>query len=204
MKLETLFNPTVKQPVWAVLSTFAVCLALAFPPATLAGPGHDHGDEHSSDASSSEGSASPRFVISSDLFEAVGIVKGKTIEIFIDHANTNAPVENATLELELNGNKVPVELHAVGEFDAVLPEALTKEHSETPISVAMTITAGDQVDLLAGELTLAHNDEHHAEADAHSHGLEYALYGLAALLLLGLVVFGLKWRKKQLIAKGGK
>lgn len=185
------------QPLGALL---AVLFALSIPFNTHAGAGHDHGDE----TPAAVGSASPRFVISSELFEAVGIVKGKTIEIYVDHAQTNAPVEKATVELELNGTKVPVELHAAGEFDAVLPEDLIKGNLESPISVAMTITVGDQVDLLAGELTLAHSDEHPTEKDAHSHGFEYALYGLAVLLMFTLVVFGMRWSKNRKLAKGGQ
>lgn len=184
------------QPIGVLL---AVILALPLSFNVHAGPGHDHGDE----TPAAVGSASPRFIVRSELFEAVGIVKGKSIEIYVDHAPTNAPVENATLELELNGNKVPVEPHAVGEFDAVLPEEVIKATPESPISVAMTITAGDQVDLLAGEFTLAHSDEHSAEKEAHSHRLEYSLYGLAASLMLTFVAFGLKWRKKNLTAKRG-
>ncbi|MGV3468218.1 MAG: hypothetical protein ACO1OH_03905, partial [Limnobacter sp.] len=42
-----------------------------------AGPGHDHGDE----APVAVGEASPRVVMESELFEAVGILKGRMLEI---------------------------------------------------------------------------------------------------------------------------
>ena len=156
----------------------------------LAGPGHDHGEE----APAVAGEASPRVLMESDLFEAVGILKGRTLEIFVDHAATNAPVKDATLQLELNGEKVPLELHAEGEFDAVLPDSMV----DTAVAVALTITAGDSVDILAGELVLgdAHGDDDHA-ADEHGHLFEYLALGALALLALGLVTVFMKRRSSK-------
>ncbi len=155
----------------------------------VAGPGHDHGDE----TPVVVGEATPRFVMSSDLFDVVGILTGKTLVIYVDHAKTNEPVQNATVELELNGNKVPVELHADGEFDALLPEEINSSQSKDSVSVAMTISAGESVDILAGDLSLSQT---HEENDAtHSHILEFALYSGAAFLVLIAASVWIKRRK---------
>lgn len=163
------------------------------PISSIAGPGHDHAEESTPLAAATN---SPRFSISSDLFEAVGIVKGKQIEIYVDHAKTNAPVEDAKLELEMNGQPVPVELHEAGEFDAVLPEAL--EHEEAPIAVALSIQSGSESAVLTGELKL-HGDEehHHADEDVHANLPEWVMYIGAAAALLVLTFAGARWNKRR-------
>lgn len=182
----------MKKPV-------TVLLLCAMHTLALAGPGHDHGDE----APVAAGAVLPRVVMESDLFEAVGVLNGRTLEIFVDHAATNAPVKNATLDLQLNGQKVPLELHAEGEFDAVLPESALGEQ----VSVALQVSTGDQSEVLTGTLLLSENghaheghEEHadHADHEEHGpHGVEYwAVGGAVALLALGLIAFFIKRRNK--------
>jgi hypothetical protein len=163
-----------------VLSAAVLAGSLLFTTA-YAGPGHDHGDE----APVAVGEASPRVVMESELFEAVGILKGRMLEIYIDHAATNAPVQNAKVELELNGQQVPVELHSEGEFDAQLPEGI----EEGAVAVAMTVSAGENIDLLAGELLLDQHGEHSHEEHDHSHQFDTLLYGAGALLVLAVIGF---------------
>ena len=66
------------------------------------------------------------------------------------------------------------------------------------MSVAATVIAGEETDLLAGELDM--HEEAHAEATARSHGWkEYALWGGAAgggLLLLAALVRRLRASRK--------
>lgn len=164
-----------------VLLAAVLAGSLIFSTTAYAGPGHDHGDE----APVAVGEASPRVVMESELFEAVGILKGRMLEIYIDHAATNAPVQNAMVELELNGQQVPVELHSEGEFDAQLPEGI----EEGAVAVAMTVSAGENIDLLAGELLLDHHGEHGHEEHDYSHEFNLLLYGAGGFLLLALIVF---------------
>lgn len=165
---------------------FAMYL-IAFGALVAASPGHDHGDE----APAVESEASPRVVMESDLFEAVAILKGQTFEIFVDHAATNAPVENAELAILLNGETVPLELHNVGEFDAVLPDSMVGKN----VDVALRVTVGDQSDVLTGQLLL---DEHRHNHDAEEHGhlLEYLAIAGAALIALVLIALFFKRRSK--------
>jgi len=179
-------------------NTVAVLLFCAMHTLALAGPGHDHGEE----APVSAGVALPRIVMESDLFEAVGVLNGRTLEIFVDYAATTAPVKNATLDLQLNGQKVPLELHAEGEFDAVLPESSLGEQ----LAVALQVSVGDQSEVLAGTLLLAeHGQAHegheghedHADHEGHGlHGMEYWVGSGVALLALGLIALFLKRRNK--------
>jgi hypothetical protein len=166
--------------------------SLIFSTTAYAGPGHDHGDE----APLGVGEASPRVVMESELFEAVGILKGRMLEIYIDHAATNAPVQNAKVELELNGQQVPVELHSEGEFDAQLPEGI----EDGTVAVSMTVSAGEDIDLLAGDLIVGHHDDLDSVEEVQSRLSKIVLYGVGGLLILALIVFGYV----RLKSKGGK
>lgn len=136
-----------------LLSWSLATLLASAAPTTLAGPGHDHGDAPVTTA----GPALPRFAATSELFELVGIVDGPHLTLYLDHFADNRPVEDARLELELNGQAITVLPHAPGEFEAQLQSPL----QAGVIAVTATVTAGKDIDLLAGELDL------HDDASAH-------------------------------------
>ena len=165
-----------------MLSAAVLASSILFSATAYAGPGHDHGDE----APVAAGEPSPRVVMESELFEAVGILKGRMLEIYIDHAATNAPVQNAKLELELNGQQVPVELHSEGEFDAQLPEGI----EDGTVAVSMTVSAGEDIDLLAGDLIVGHHDDLDSVEEVQSRLSTIVLYGIGGLLILALFVVG--------------
>jgi len=155
----------------------AVGLALSVTTA-WAGEGHDHGDA----PAATGGPALPRFTAVSELFELVGVVNGKQITLYLDRFGDGSPVKDAKLELELGGVKVPVESHAEGEFEATL----TQELKPGVVAVAATVMAGEESDLLAGELDL--HDEA-AVTEAHRHDWkEYLAWGVAILAGLVLLV----------------
>ena len=143
-----------------------------------AGEGHDHGEAPAAAA----GSALPRFSAGSELFELVGVLNGKQLTLYLDHAASNAPVKDAKLELELGGRKLSPKAHGEGEFELTLAEA--PKAGVTPVTV--TVSTASESDLLASELDI--HEEAHSE-EAHVHGWkEWALWssaGVAALLLLG-------------------
>lgn len=166
--------------VQQILSPGLVAFMLGFTPAGWAGPGHDHGDAPATQG----GAASPRFAAVSETFELVGIVQGKQITLYLDHSADNSPVHNARLELELGGQKIPVQSHGVGEFLATLDRELPG--GQHP--VLATVVAAGATDLLASELDL-HEDEHAATPTPLSVWLLYA--GLA--LAFGvLAIWGLR------------
>lgn len=147
-----------------------------------AGEGHDHGDE----APSAAGPALPRFTATSDLFELVGVLDGKRLTLYLDRAADNSPVKDARLELELAGAKVKVEPHGEGEFEVLLAEA----PKEGVMAVTATVMAGNDSDLLAGELDI-HVDAPAAAVAAM--GFDWKTYGgwaAAALLALVLAAVG--------------
>lgn len=162
----------------------ALLLLTTLAPAAPAGPGHDHGDgshDHGEEAAaSSGGSGSPRFVVQSELFEVVGILKGGELSVFVDRYADNAPVLDATVELESG------EFKATGKFrqdegDYAFAGAPFDKPGRYPI--VLTITAGEDVDLLAGNLVVP-------EPEAAHDGWLASLAGLTQYVVAAVAVVG--------------
>lgn len=149
------------------------------PLSATAGDGHDHGPAVSVTSSR----ALPRFTAESDLFELVGVINGKQVTLFLDHAVDNAPVNGAKLEVELGGVKLEIKPHGDGEFEATLAQALTYG----VLAVTASVTTAKASDLLAGELDL---HQPAAAEVAHEHGWGEYAGGLAGILVSAL---GLWW-----------
>jgi hypothetical protein len=156
-----------------IFLTLAILASLAAP----AWAADEHGHDHDAPATAA-GPALPRFAAVSEAFELVGVVNGKQLALYLDRFDDNSPVPNAKLELEVGGKKVPVGVHAPGEYEATLPEEL--KPGITPVTVTLEVQG--ETDILAGEVDI-HEDEH---AQAEGAGwLRYAAWGAAALLALG-------------------
>jgi Co/Zn/Cd efflux system component len=164
-------------PLVAMTSVIA---ALLLAPQAHAGDGHDHGDA----APTSTGPALPRFAAVSEAFELVGILNGKQITLYLDRAADNRPVTGAQIELEIAGANLKAEQHE-DAYEVVL--AAAPKPGVLPITAI--VTAGQEVDLLAGELDL--HEEAHADEAAHVHAWRdtagWAAAVVAALVALTLV-----------------
>lgn len=165
-------------------SLAALCIAVTFFAAgwARAGEGHDHGD---TDPLAS-GPALPRFAAVSEAFELVGVLNGKQITLYLDRAADNAPVTEAQIELEIGGAKLSAEKHGTDEFEVVLADP--PKPGVLPITA--TVTVGNEVDLLAGELDVhevAHTDETAAARSWNEVAgwIAAAVAGLAALAFVG-------------------
>lgn len=185
------------------VSRFAVplvALALAFSTA-IAGPGHDHGDEAPAVPS---GPAFPRFEAHSDLFEVVGVFDGHELSVFVDRYADNAPVLKAKVELESGTTTATGEFHEDSGDYKFAVEAFEKP-GEYPVT--LTVTAGDDIDILAANLIIpdSHAEDEHEHGDgASSHLYEQIGIGIAALIVLALLVFGARRLKKNRGAGGLK
>jgi hypothetical protein len=172
-------NPFVSALARALLLT-------TLAPVALAGPGHDHGDgghDHGEEAAPTGGSASPRFAVQSELFEAVGVLQGGELSVFIDRYADNAPVLDATVELESGEFKATGKLHE-DHGDYSFPGAPFEKPGRYPI--VLTITAGEDVDLLAGNLVVAEPEAAHDGWLASMAGL--ARYAGIAVALVGVAL----------------
>lgn len=162
-------------------------LAALFVAATFLGApawaseGHDHGDA----APAAVGQALPRFSAVSETFELVGVLSGKQITLYLDRFGDNSPVRGAQIELEIGGTKFKAEKQGEDEYEVVLPDA----PKEGVLPVTATITAGNAVDLLAGELDI--HEAAHADEAAHTNAwTEYAGWGAGGLAVLALLAWG--------------
>jgi hypothetical protein len=174
----------------------ALCLAacIAAPPVTAwADAGHDHGAAPAAEA----GSGDPRFSAVSETFELVGVLSGKRLTLYLDRFNDNSPVKDAKLELELAGVKLEVKPHGQGEFETMLAQELKPGVS----AVAATVVAGQETDLLAGELVIRQGA--HVDAPAPTPSWKrYAAWLVAGLLALALLAGGLRRLRANRINEG--
>ncbi len=164
----------------SLLAALSVIAVLFLPPLARAGEGHDHGDA----APVSTGPALPRFTAVSETFELVGVLDGKRITLYLDRTADNTPVTNAQIDLEIAGARFKAEKH-----DEVYEVVLTAAPQPGVLPITATVTAGKEVDLLAGELDL--HGEAHADDAAHLHSWKeyagWAAAAIAALFVLTLV-----------------
>lgn len=166
------------------LTVLAAVIPLLAVSAAHADDGHDHGDA----PPTATGPALPRFAATSEAFELVGVVNGRQLTLYLDHADSNRPVEKARLELEIGDQKINVQPHAEGEFEATLAQPL----QPGTFPVTATVTTGASTDLLAGELDL-HGDEHAEEATASPWPRRAGWIG-GALAVLVALAWGLRRR----------
>lgn len=176
-------------------------LLLTNAPLAVAGPGHDHGDgghDHGEDAAPT-GSSSPRFAVQTDLFEAVGVLQGGELSVFVDRYADNSPVLDATVELESGEFKATGKLHE-DRGDYSFPGAPFEKPGRYPI--VLTVTAGDDVDLLAGNLVVPEPEADHGGWLAGLEGTARNVVGGVALLVIALVA-GAVIRRRRSAPLGG-
>lgn len=164
----------------------ASLLAGLYSPLALADAGHSHDAPGAAAPGAAAATpAMPRFAAASELFEIVGTANGTQLALYLDRFADNAPVAGATLEVSVGDATVAMTEVAAGEFTGTLAQALAA--GVTPVTV--TVEAGDETDLLAGDFDV------HAEAgEAHHHRDWRALlpWAIAGLALAGLALWLLR------------
>ncbi len=161
------------------LAAIGLAILLLAPQLTIAGDGHDHGES----VPAAGGSALPRFAAVSDLFELVGVLNGKQLTLHLDRVADNSPVTDAQIELEIGGKKFTAVKQAPDEFEVVLADA--PKPGVLPITV--TVSAGSDADLLAGELDI--HEAAHADGAAHSYSWkEYTGWGAGGVAVLAILL----------------
>ena len=161
----------------------ALLVALGATAPTFAGPGHDGDHDHDEAPVIVAGPSAPRFEAHSDLFEVVGTARDGALSLTLDAYATNEPIAGAQIELESGTYK------AVGEFDATQqryrfaggPLAEPGTHA-----ITLTVTAGDDVDLLAADFVMppAQAEDAGSAAPASRSRLLWLGGGLVAALAL--------------------
>ena len=95
--------------------------------------------------------AAPRAEARSDLFELVAVLdEGNRAWLYLDRADSNAPIDQATIMVGIDGREVAAERTA----DAVYMVADAALADPGGRNLTFTITAGEDIDLLATVLTV--------------------------------------------------
>ena len=127
-------------------SKLLIALSLTIASAAHAGPGH--GEEK---PTTTQAQASPRFYAESDLYEAVGVINGKEITLYLDRYSSNELVKGAKVEIELEGSKISSEPHGDGEYLFRLKNKI----KDQPTAITITINDDDVTDILAATIDLS-------------------------------------------------
>lgn len=170
-----------------IQTTFILNLVLLFSPLVQA-----HGDEdHDAKPATVAIGGAPRVVTHSDLFELVGIIENGAMTLYLDRFADNSPVTDAKIEVEVGAEKGVATASPNGTYR--FSAKAFNEPSEIPVT--FTISAGNDTDLLAGDLAVA---DEHAEGAAKASNLfanKWLIGGLIVVLIL--IVGSLLMRKRR-------
>ena len=128
--------------------------------------------------------AMPVAVAESDSFELVGRLEASGFVFFVDRVANNAPVLNATLEVEQGGRKATARFRSESG-DYLIDDAiwLAPLHQPGEYALAFTLLAGDEADLLTADFAVLAASTV-ATALPLFNGWAAGISGLALLLLL--------------------
>lgn len=128
------------------LASLLGCSLLCGSLSAWAGAGHDHGHDHDTTPPATQ-AAQPRLALSSSQFELVIVQQADGLQLYLDDFASNAPIPNAQIELELNGENLSVETLSTGNYYAHLPQPLvTGEYI-----IMATVISQANTDLLVGD-----------------------------------------------------
>lgn len=182
------------------LLRFSICAALLLPGWLLAGGGDDH--EHGPAPAAAAGPVAQalRVEAASELFELVGVLKGDTLVIHLDHFASNEPVAGAKLSVEGG----PLKAAAAVEGDGVYSVPAAGLSAPGTHALVFTVQAGEASDLLTGDLVVAVP----AADAAHADGFDWRSIEWPALVTLvaaGLVLAAvwLAGRRRRRSARTG-
>ena len=142
-----------------------------------AGAGHDHGHDMPETANSVTDNA-PRLVMSSEQFELVGTVEGRNLHFYLDDFNTNEPIPDANIELEIVGTSFQSEDEGNGTYHITLASSL----DEGVHPVLATVLTATSSDLLTGELDI------HSEEQEQVEVLQGILVTPSQLIIISCIV----------------
>lgn len=154
-----------------------------------------HGDEdHGAPAPAVSQAVSPRATASSEEFEAVAVLEGGKLLVYLDHFASNAPVGGAKVEIEGGGLKGVAKESSPGVYGI---DAAALSPARHPLTIA--IETADSADLLSATLDVAPAPA--GLPHAHGWGEWLVWLGAGVLALLGGVLLAMRRRKQ---AKGIK
>ena len=173
-------------------------LAMAAPGAH--GPNGEHLDAPGTGSTVAD--VTPRTETFTENFELVARLYSTELSVLVDDYNTNAPVLNATLELEVGDLKGTAVFHEdAGDYAFDNPAMLALLQKPGDHELIFTLSTPTQSDLLLATLNSTgaatehvehghpHHDDHEHDGHGHIEELFHSPYAwLALALVLGLLV----------------
>ena len=154
-------------------------IAAAFLALAPAAFGHG-GEDHSAPSPAVSQDVAPRATAATEDFEAVAVLEGKHLVVYVDRFASNEPVAQAKVEIEVNGGAGLKGLATEGApgtyvMDLAAPLAPARH------ALTISIETADGADLLSAMLDTSQA----APGAAHVHGWgEWVIWIVAALLVL--------------------
>lgn len=181
------------------LFRFLMSVALLLPGLLLAGGGDDHSHGPVTQAPLVPLSQALRVEAASELFELVGVLDGDKLVIHLDRFTSNEPVTGAKISVEGGPLKAAT---AAAESDGVYTVAAAELAAPGTHPLVFTVQAGEESDLLTGDLVVASPEP----AAAHTDGIDWQSFSKPALATLALVLIlgaGLMaWRRRRATQAG--
>lgn len=168
----------------AVVAT--VLLPLSWP--LLAHEGHDHGAA----AKPADVRLAPRFEARSEELEIVGVLAGKDLVIYLDRADSNAPIQGAQIEVEGPGIKGVAAGLADGVY--VLSAAALAQAGKYPLT--LTVQVGEIADLLSADLQVEEKVPA-VSADSHSNRQWWLIATIPLLTLASVLIVRRRHRQSR-------
>ena len=134
------------------LRSHAVGWAMLILASLLAGPSlAGGGDDHSHAPTPAAALGTPRVTAQSDLYQAVGILKGDRLTVYVDRAEDNEPVTDAKVTVTIEGEVLPAAPTADGTYAVAAPRLA----EPGALDLVFTVAGPDGEDLLIGTLMVA-------------------------------------------------
>jgi len=177
------------------LNYVRICIvALTFALSAPAHAGGDSSDGHThgkAEMPATPVDAAPRASTQTEEFELVAVLEGGKLTLYLDRFVTNEPVADAQVEVESAVMTAVAAQIAVGVYS--LPGEAFVKPGRYPL--AISVQAGDSVDLLTVTLELPHP----VAGIEHTHSWnEWAVWGASgALLLAGAGLVAVRRRKNK-------
>lgn len=188
-------NKTSTLRTMAALAAM-LCVSGALAALGAHGPNGEHLD---APAAGPAASTAPRIEARTEAFELVGQLQGGEFSIFINRFDTNEPVLDAMVDVESGNHRAKAQFHADHGGYAIADEAFLKvigRPGSHPLVI--TVTAGNDADLLEGSLRVAaqaHQDDH----DRGGFGWRQWVLAAFAALLAWPVAWRIRriWRRRR-------
>ena len=182
-----------------ILSAFAVAASFRFR--QRAGSVPTKVTTHGPEAPPPPATVAPRGEAHSERFELVAVAQGKTLAIYLDDYKTNAPVEQAEIEVETPSG--PVVAKGIGNGVYQLDAPFLKEGGH--IDLIVTVNAGGEPDILPVSFDIAGPDSEAANSSPAKKSVATVLASLTqsplaagvAGFILGAILLGVLRRPRR-------